>query len=686
MPRSLYVAAAEAESGKSAIALGVLDLLARNVERVGIFRPVVRATVRADPVIELLRARIACEIPYEASAGVTYDHVHDDPDGAIAEIVARFRALERDCDAVLIVGTDYTDVGAATELWFNAQVAVNLGAPVICVVAGRGRSIDDLLSATDLAVTALHGSRCEVAGVIVNRVDPVQVDGLIDRLAERGKASVSVVPDEPLLSAPTVKALADACEARVLGGDPSLWQHEALGFVVAAMTLPNLLDRLVEGAVVVTPGDRADVLLGVLSAQASGSFPPVSALFMTGGLEVPPPIARLLDGLNTRLPLALAESDTYETVTRLAAVRGRLDPKSPRKVETALALFEEHVDAAALLERTAVRRSGVVTPLMFEYDLLDRARSDRRRVVLPEGDDERVLRAADTLLRRGVAELILLGDETQVRAKATRLGVDVDEAQVFDPHDPALRGRAALKYAQLRAHKGVTPEMARDVVLDVSYFGAMMMVLDLADGMVSGAAHTTADTIRPAFEVVKAQEGVSVVSSVFFMALADRVLVYGDCAVNPDPTAEQLADIAISSAGTAAHFGIEPRIAMLSYSTGESGAGADVHKVRMATALVRERRPDLSVEGPIQYDAAVDGSVARTKLPASDVAGRATVFIFPDLNTGNTTYKAVQRSAGALAVGPVLQGLRRPVNDLSRGATVRDIVNTVAITAIQAQA
>ncbi|MBA2513055.1 MAG: phosphate acetyltransferase, partial [Solirubrobacterales bacterium] len=402
--------------------------------------------------------------------------------------------------------------------------------------------------------------------------------------------------------APTVEALADACQARVLGGDPLQWQREALGFVVAAMTLPNLLDRLVEGAVAVTPGDRADVLLGVLSAQASGSFPPVSGLFRTGGLELPPSISRLLDGLDSRLPIALARTDTFETVTRLAAVRGRLDPKSERKVETALALFEEHVDGPALLERTAVRRSSVVTPLMFEYDLLDRARSDRRHVVLPEGDDERVLRAADTLLRRGVAELTLLGEEPQVRAKAARLGVEVDGAQVLDPHDPALRERAALEYARMRAHKSVTPEMARDVVLDVSYFGTMLMVLGLADGMVSGAAHTTAD------------------------------------------------------------------------------------KVRMATALVRERRPDLSVEGPIQYDAAVDASVARSKLPASDVAGRATVFIFPDLNTGNTTYKAVQRSAGALAVGPVLQGLRRPVNDLSRGATVRDIVNTVAITAIQAQA
>jgi phosphate acetyltransferase len=322
---------------------------------------------------------------------------------------------------------------------------------------------------------------------------------------------------------------------------------------------------------------------------------------------------------------------------------------------------------------------------MFEYTLLERARSDRKHIVLPEGGDDRILQAASTLLARDVVDLTILGDEHEVRARAAALGVDVAAAKVVSPTDPELRERFAEEYARLRAHKGVTLEDARDIITDVSYFGTMMVQLGLADGMVSGAQHTTAHTIRPAFEFVKTVEGVSIVSSVFFMALEDRVLVYGDCAVVPDPTSEQLADIAISAAETALKFGIDPRIAMLSYSTGESGSGADVDKVRAATALVRERRPDLLVEGPIQYDAAADAAVAKTKMPESQVAGRATVFIFPDLNTGNNTYKAVQRSSGAIAIGPVLQGLRKPVNDLSRGALVRDIVNTVAITAIQAQ-
>jgi phosphate acetyltransferase len=310
-------------------------------------------------------------------------------------------------------------------------------------------------------------------------------------------------------------------------------------------------------------------------------------------------------------------------------------------------------------------------------------------VVLPEGTDERILRATEVVLRRGVAGVTLLGPVDQVRGRAAALGLDIGAAAVLDPVAPEAhetRERFAATYATARAHKGVTLRQARDVVVDVSYFGTLMVLEGLADGMVSGAAHTTAHTIRPAFEVIRTVPGVRTVSSVFFMCLADRVLVYGDCAIIPDPDAGQLADIAVSSAATARRFGVEPRVAMLSYSTGESGTGAEVDKVREATRLVREREPGLPVEGPIQYDAAVDASVARAKLPGSEVAGQATVFVFPDLNTGNNTYKAVQRSAGAVAVGPVLQGLRRPVNDLSRGCTVADVVNTVAITAIQAQA
>jgi phosphate acetyltransferase len=425
--------------------------------------------------------------------------------------------------------------------------------------------------------------------------------------------------------------------------------------------------------------------VGVLTAHVSASFPQISGIVLNGGLRLPDQITRLIEGIGATMPIVATDLGTHATTTALNSVRGRLTKESTRKTATALSLFAKHVDGDALLDRLEVARTDAVTPLMFEHQLIDEAVADRRHIVLPEGDEERILRAADILLRRGVADLTLLGDPLRINAAAASIGVDVGAARLLSPLDPELNERFAAEYHERRKHKGVELDDARGTMRDVSYFGTMMVELGLADGMVSGAVHTTAHTIRPALEVVKTVPGVSVVSSVFFMCLQDQVLAYGDCAVNPDPTAEQLADIAVSSAATAAAFGIEPRVAMLSYSTGTSGAGTDVQKVSTATALVKERAPDLLVEGPIQYDAAIDAAVAHTKLPESLVAGRATVFVFPDLNTGNNTYKAVQRSAGAVAIGPVLQGLRKPVNDLSRGATVRDIVNTVAITAIQAQ-
>jgi phosphate acetyltransferase len=680
--RSVYVTSPEAETGKGTVALGALDLLTRRIGRIGVFRPIVRSDDRPDFVLELLLDHEGVDMPYDLAVGVSYDQVHTDPDGAMSTIVDRYHAAAHDRDAMITVGSDYTGVGAPTEFSYNARIAANLGAPVLLVVHGRGRSPAEVRTVADIAANEITARYGRLLAIVANRVDPGQLDAVRDALS--GPVPAFVIPQAPILTAPTVGDLLEACGGELRSGDPGLLSREALDVLVGAMTLPNALDRLVDGGVVVTPSDRVDLLLGVLMAHASQTFPSLAGVFLNGGFDIPPQVDRLVAGLGTRLPIVTTKGDTYSTATKLGSTRGRLSKDSPRKVETALALFEKHVKGIELLNRLDVTRSEVVTPLMFEHELLDRARDHRRHIVLPEGSEDRIVRAADILLRRGVADLTLLGDPAAVQRKADQLGQDISAAQVLDPRDPELLERFAMEYATLRARKGVTVDAARDIVVDVSYFGTMMVLLGLADGMVSGSVHTTAHTIRPAFEVIRTAPGASIVSSVFFMCLPDRVLVYGDCAVNPDPTATQLADIAISSATTAAQFGIDPRIAMLSYSTGESGSGAEVDKVREATGLVRERRPDVSVEGPIQYDAAVDASVAQTKLPGSQVAGRATVFVFPDLNTGNNTYKAVQRSANAVAVGPVLQGLRRPVNDLSRGALVRDIVNTVAITAIQA--
>jgi phosphate acetyltransferase len=677
----------EGYTGKSTVALGVLEQLSRRVERVAVFRPIVRPDTAEhggrDYVLDLLTSHDAVPLSYEESVGVTYDEVHRDPDAALDRIVRRYRDVADRGDPVLILGSDYTDVGTPTEFAYNARIAANLGVPVLLVLNGSGRTPEELHTLSELAAAELAANHGSLFAVVANRVDGEQIDRIVTTLASADVPAYAI-PEEPLLSAPSVADLRGAVGGQVLSGDPQLLSREVSGIVVAAMTMPNVLDRLFEGAAVITAADRPEVVVGVLMAHASQNFPQVSAIFLNGGFALPEQVQRLIEGLGVTLPIIETGLGTHAATTALTAVRGRLTKESPRKVDMALALFDRYVDGPALLDRLAVARSSAVTPLMFEHQLIDEAMADLKHIVLPEGEEERILRAADALLRRGVARLTLLGDPIAISAKAAALGVDVSAARVISPdEDEVLRERFAEEYHRLRRHRGVDLDQARDVVRDVSYFGTMMVKLGLADGMVSGAVHTTAHTIRPALEVVKTLPGVSVVSSVFFMCLENQVLVYGDCAVNPDPTAEQLADIAISSAATAAAFGIEPRVAMLSYSTGASGTGTDVEKVSKATGIIRERAPELLVEGPIQYDAAIDAAVAKTKLPDSPVAGRATVFIFPDLNTGNNTYKAVQRSANAVAVGPVLQGLQKPVNDLSRGATVRDIINTVAITAIQ---
>jgi phosphate acetyltransferase len=689
---SIYLASLEARAGRSLVTLGLVELLRRQLDDVGYFRPVVRPSRQLDPRIELIVTRYGIDRdPTELWAYSSDEIAHLLADGRTEEvfktILERYKRVEDDHPFVVIDGTDYTGTAPALEFEFNAKVANHLGAPVLAVVNGSGRSGHDVVEALRIARESLLSLGCTLAATIVNRVSPEDLEEVRKRADDLGHDEpVWCIPEEPLLSMPTVGEVVDALRVEDTRMDEADLQREITEIKVAAMTLPNVLSHISEGELMITPGDRNDVVLGALVSRLASTYPTLAALVLTGGIDLDPRIVRLLDGLaSTPVPLIAVDSDTYETAQQVAAVPATIRADTERKIDVALRMFEEHVDAAALAERIQLARSDKVTPLMFEYELVQRARAERKHIVLPEGTDERILRATEILRRRNVVDLTLLGEVDRVRAVAQRIGVDLGDTPIVDPATSDLREGFAERYHELREHKGISLPFADETMHDVSYFGTMMVHERLADGMVSGAAHTTQHTIRPSFEIIRTRPGVSVVSSVFLMLMPDRVLVYGDCAVNPEPDAEQLADIAISSATTAEQFGVEPRVAMLSYSTGESGKGRAVERVREATALVRERRPDLQVEGPIQYDAAVDTAVGEAKLPGSAVAGRATVFIFPDLNTGNNTYKAVQRSSGATAVGPVLQGLNKPVNDLSRGCTVDDIVNTVTITAVQAQ-
>lgn len=688
MARGIYVSAMTPGSGKTLISLGLADMLHRHADRVGFFRPIVEGPDREDdPVVRLMQRRFNLSTS-NCRGGLTRRElrallVTGERGEVDARCMAIYSEIAANCDVVIVEGTDLSGHDVALEFDLNARLANNLGAMVMAVVNARDMSVDEVADAVDVSRRQLAAAKCDLLAMMVNRAEEPAVDEL--RSHVRPGAShrpVYVLPELNEISQPSISEVAKALSARQIAGSRSL-ERDVTGVKVAAMTVSNFITQLTDGSLVIAPGDRADVMVAALASSFSAEFPVPSGMILTGGLPLDAGILALL--AQAPFPVFAVDSDTYSTARDVSQVRGEIATGQRRKVAAALGIWSRYVDEQELLERLELPRPEKTTPLRFLNELIVRARAKRRHIVLPEGLDVRILRAAEILRRRDVCALTVLGPEIEVRELAASEGIDLAGITIINPATSGLRDDFAREYQQLRAKKGVTMEDAQERMLQGAYFGTMMVKLGRVDGMVSGAAHTTANTIRPALEFIRTKEGSQIVSSVFLMLLQDRVLVYGDCAVNPDPNAEQLADIAQASADTAAQFGVTPRVAMLSYATGASGAGEAVDKVREATEIVRKARPQLPVEGPIQYDAAVDASVAASKAPGSSVAGQATVFIFPDLNTGNNTYKAVQQSAGAVAVGPVLQGLRKPVNDLSRGATVEDIVNTVAITAIQAQ-
>jgi phosphate acetyltransferase len=669
-----------------------MELLSRHVQRLGFFRPLVREGEMKDDALRLISSRYHLSFPDRIRYGMTLEKARalvgeEKYDELLKRTLEEYGSLESNCDFIVCLGTGFHDIPPGLALDFNIDVANNLGALAVSLATGYGRTPQEVIRRSSVLLNLLETKRCDILALFVNRVAPERVEE-IRELASKGKTRIPIfaLPELALLGKATVGEIAEGVGATRWSGDPESFTREVEDMKIGAMELPNFLDRLVEGTLVITPGDRSDIILGTLLADAASTYPRVAGLLLTGGLKPAPQVQRIIEGLRkSPVPVLTVEADTFTAGMRASQVRGRIRPENPRKISIALGHMEKHIDAQAFYRRIDIPRPARVTPIMFEHTLVEQAKSKKRHIVLPEGTEERILRAAEILLLRGVADLTMLGPVGEIEQKASSLGLSLKGASFLDPADSRRREEYAHTYYELRRHRGISEQMAFDLVADVAYYGTLMVHRAEADGVVSGAVHPTAHTLRPAFEIIGVKPGFSLASSVFFMCLPDRVLVFGDCAVNPDPTMEQLADIATNSAETARAFGIDPRVAMLSYSTGESGKGADVEKVREATRRVRSLRPDLPVEGPIQYDAAVDPGVARVKLPGSQVAGRATVFIFPDLNNGNITYKAVQRSAGAVAIGPVIQGLKRPVNDLSRGATVTDIVNTVAITAIQAQ-
>ncbi len=695
MIRSIFISSAEPYSGKSLVIIGVFETILRKTPKVAFFKPIIREPRKPgdqDKNIELIRSRYELPQSYEDSFAFYRKEAQQllgqgDYDTFIERVLAKYKALEEENDFVICEGSDYIGEGSFFEFDINALIAKNLGLPTLIIGQGNGRAFEEIINPVKMAVETFLEQDTRIIGVIINRVQEERV-AEIKKLLNKLPANTgfkAVIPANAILSSPTLAEVADQLNARVLFGEDKL-DNLAMDFQSVAMMLSNYLKYMKEGSVAITPADRLDIIMGALMANRSQNFPHISGMILTGG-QPDKVVMQVLAGLPDIFPVLSVDTFTFQTSLNASRVISTITSGSERKINLALALFEKYIDMEAFAREVLTDHPAVMTPKMFLYNLQKLAARHRKRIVLPEGTDDRVLKAIEILQKKDVVGTIVLGNPEEIKAKAGAMGleIDFDKTPIIDP----CASKKIVPYArtlyELRKDKGMSLEMATDLMHDVSYFGTMMVYKGAADGMVSGAAHTTQHTIRPALQFIKTKPGFKVVSSIFFMCLADRVVAYGDCAVNPNPTAEELADIAIASADTTRQFGIEPKVAMLSYSSGDSGKGAEVEKVRKATQLVKKLRPDIIIEGPIQYDAAVDMSVARKKLPDSEVAGRASVLIFPDLNTGNNTYKAVQRETGALAIGPILQGLKKPVNDLSRGCLVEDIVNTVIITAIQAQ-
>ena len=685
MSHRLLVVPTASGVGVTSVCLGIVRALDRLGVRFAFFKPIATVAEGPDRSTALVRLTTHLDPPEPIPRREAEDMLGEGKQGELLErIVERMAAVAEDADVVVLEGmVPLTDVVYATRL--NAAIAEALDAQLVFVAAPTSDDWVKVADNIDISARAFgelsDGERCCILNKVPLTDFDIARDELVKALDYEHLHLLGVIPMNPMFAALRVKELASALDAEIVHqGD---WEHRRIERVaLCAATVRIACRRFERGTLVITPGDREDIVVAAALASLEGVE--LAGLLLTCGVRPAPQVMDLCrQALANGLPVLSVAADSYDTAARVHDLNREVPPDDRERAELVMDAIAGHLDAAWLEKLAARTHVSRMTTAAFRHRLVEKARAARRTIVLPEGSEPRTVRAAAICAQRGIARCVLLGDPTRVRDAARRGGVTLGEGiLVIDPAE--VKERYVAPMVALRKHKGLTEAIAHNQLDDTVVLGTMMLQLGEVDGLVSGAVHTTANTIRPALQLIKTAPEASLVSSIFFMCLPEQVLVYGDCAINPNPTAEQLAEIAIQSADSAAAFGIEPRVAMISYSTGTSGAGADVDKVTRATQIAKRRRPDLHIDGPLQYDAAAVADVGRLKAPDSPVAGRATVFVFPDLNTGNTTYKAVQRSARVISMGPMLQGLAKPVNDLSRGALVDDIVFTIALTAIQA--
>ncbi|QFR49586.1 phosphate acetyltransferase [Sulfurimonas lithotrophica] len=686
--KSLYISSQEKNAGTLFITMGMMEILKRNIPKVAFFRPIIFKDNLKDGDISFIKERYSLDIDYSECYGYDIEFVEqmisqNKTNELINLLIKKFKKLEKDYDFVLCEGIRHSFLTSTINFDINILIAQNFGSPVLNILSAKDKSVHDIYEYILIENENLKQAGCTHFATFVNRLDEKQLDNLSEKT--KNIDDIYLLPEVEELTYLSIADVIDGLDAEVIMMDELDYSRAIKAPKVVALSLDNFLGRIEEGELIIVPADRSEIILGILGAVYSKNYPNIAGIIFPFELDMHPNIKKLIDGLDDiNIPLLSVTTDTYTTANNISKLNARLRVNSKRKIALALGMFNNNVDIQKIEKRIQSAQNDVMTPMMFEYKLFNIASNNKKTIVLPESNDDRILRAADIILKRDVANIILLGNEEEIKDRYGKLGLNLDKSTIIDPDKSELMDKFIDSFYEMRKDKGLLREGAADAMAHVNYFATMMVHLGYADGMVSGASHSTGDTIRPALQIIKTTSDVSLVSSVFFMCLKTKVLVYGDCAVNQDPDAKELAEIALSSAKTAHAFGVEPKVALLSYSTGDSGSGADVDKVKEATKLVKEMCSDYEFEGPIQYDAAINKDVAAKKLPNSKVAGEANVLIFPDLNTGNNTYKAVQRSSDAVAIGPILQGLNKPINDLSRGCLVEDIVNTVAITAIQA--
>jgi phosphate acetyltransferase len=709
MAHTFFIAPTTINTGLTSFSMGLYRALDRLGLRVKFLKPI--APMEGEDIQGRSVRLIRCATNQDPVRPMTLRTAQrlmsqGDQDRLLEEVVAMYHATAKDADVVLVEGLE-PDRSEHYTARLNIEMAKTLDSEILLVTAPGDRTPEQLRDHVELS-SALFGGieNPKLLGVIVNKInaplDPKRVlpSGSPDQVALKSQQphgqlpveefkvfdsenfkTLGLIPWEQTLVAPRTADIAQYLGAEIIN-EGDINNRRVRRISLCARTVPNIVAGLLPDTLIVTPGDRVDILIATAMAATKGV--PLAGLLLTSGFKPDEKVLQLCDqALASGLPVLHVNEDSYETASQLIKMDPAVQALDAERVDMIMHHMANHIDAEWLKNRIGIEHEVRLSPAAFRYQLVQLARHANKRIVLPEGEEPRTLQAAAICQERGIAQCVLLGKPETIRQVAATHAIELPTTlEIIDPS--VLIPEYVAPMVELRKHKNLTSPTAEAQLEDNNVLGTMMLAMGRVDGLVSGAINTTANTIRPALQLIKTAPSSQIVSSVFFMCLPDHVLVYGDCAVNPDPNAEQLADIAIQSADSAKALGIEPRVAMISYSTGSSGSGSDVDKVREATRIAKEKRPELLIDGPLQYDAAMTESVARSKAPNSPVAGRATVLIFPDLNTGNTTYKAVQRSANVISIGPMLQGLRKPVNDLSRGALVEDIVYTIALTAIQA--